>query len=155
MGTNNKIIEYLNQILKNELTAVHQFFLHSRMYQSWGLTKLAAKEYEESLDEMKHSDALIQRLLFLEGNPNLQEMKQLRIGKNVKEALQFDLKLEKEAATDLNSAIAECEALQDFSTRDLLLSILKSEELHLEWLQTQLHLISQISLEGFIQTQIA
>ena len=147
------VIEHLNKVLKNELTAINQYFLHSRIYKDWGITKLADHEYEESVDEMKHADELIERVLFLEGLPNLQDLGKLRIGENVEEMLQCDLDLELDAIPDLRAAIAYCENHKDYVSRDLFDSILQSEEGHVDWLETQLELINKISIQNYIQSQ--
>lgn len=147
------VIEHLNKVLKNELTAINQYFLHSRMYKDWGMTKLGDHEYEESVDEMKHADEIIERILFLEGLPNLQHLGKLRIGENVHEMLQCDLDLELDAIPDLRAAIAYCEAHKDYVSRDLFDSILQSEEEHVDWLETQLHLIDKVGIENYIQSQ--
>lgn len=155
MKNDAKVIQHLNQILANELIAINQYFLHSRMYQDWGLAKLAKQEYEESIDEMKHADQLTQRILFLEGLPNLQELGKLMIGENVQEMLECDLKLEMKAIPDLREAIAYCESVKDYVSRDLLEAILTSEEDHVDWLETQLSLIKQVGLQNYLQTQMA
>ena len=147
------VIEHLNKVLKNELTAINQYFLHSRMYKDWGITKLGDHEHEESIDEMKHADLVIERVLFLEGLPNLQDLGKLRIGEDVKEMLQCDLDLELDAIPDLKAAIAYCEAHKDYVSRDIFDSILNSEEEHVDWLETQLELIGKISIENYIQSQ--
>jgi len=147
------VIEHLNKVLKNELTAINQYFLHSRMFKDWGLTRLGEKEFEESVDEMKHADGIIERILFLEGLPNLQNLGKLRIGENVAEMLQCDLDLELDAIPDLRAAIAYCESHKDYVSRELFDSILKSEEEHVDWLETQLELIEKMGLENYVQSQ--
>ena len=154
MEGDNKVIEYLNQVIKNELTAINQYFLHARMFSNWGLTKLNEYEYKESLDEMRHADSLIERVLFLEGLPNLQELGRLRIGESTEEILTADLALEHEAIPVLREAIAHCEKVSDFVSRELLESILESEEEHVDWLETQLQLIARIGLQNFQQSWI-
>lgn len=148
------VIKHLNKALANELVAINQYFLHSRMYEDWGLAKLAEKEYEESIDEMKHADALIKRILFLEGLPNLQNLGKLLIGENTREMLECDLKLEMHACPDLREAIAYCESVADFPSRDLFSEILASEEEHVDWLETQLSLIDRVGLENFQQSMM-
>ena len=147
------VIEHLNKVLKNELTAINQYFLHSRMLKDWGLTKLADYEHAESVDEMKHADQLIERILFLEGLPNMQNLGKLRIGENVPEMLQCDLDMELDAIPDLRAGIAYCEAHKDYVTRDLFDAILVSEEEHVDWLETQIGLIKKIGLENYQQSQ--
>jgi len=147
-----KIIEYLNQALKNELTAINQYFLHARMMKNWGLGRLNEHEYHEAVDEMKHADALIERILFLEGLPNLQDLGRLRIGEDVPEILRADLALEHEAIPLLREAIACCEQKSDFVSRELLEDILEGEEEHVDWLETQLALIDQVGLSNYLQS---
>jgi bacterioferritin len=148
------VIAHLNKVLKNELTAINQYFLHAKMYEDWGLHRLAAHEREESIDEMKHADELIERTLFLEGLPNLQNLGKLYVGQNVKEMLECDLKLEMEATPDLRAAIEFAESSRDFVSRDLFARILSSEEEHIDWLETQLELISRTGLENYVQAQM-
>ena len=147
------VIEHLNRVLKNELTAINQYFLHSRMFKDWGLTKLGEKEFGESVDEMKHADAITERVLFLEGLPNLQNLGKLRVGQTVPEMLQCDLELELDAIPDLRAAIAYCESHKDYISRDLFDSILNSEEEHVDWLETQLGLIEKMGLENYLLGQ--
>ena len=153
-ATDPKVIQYLNKALGNELIAINQYFLHSRMFEDWGLKRLAEKEYEESIDEMKHADQLTQRILFLEVLPNMQDLGKLMIGENVKEMLECDLSLEHIACPDLKEGIAYCESVSDYVSRDLLSSILDSEEEHIDWLETQLSLIDRIGLENYQQSMI-
>ena len=148
-----KVLDFLNQALKNELTSINQYFLHSRMLADWGLSELARKEYEESIDEMKHADRLIQRVLFLGGLPNLQDLGKLLIGENVREVLKCDLTLEQRASQDLRVAIPHCEKVKDFVTRELFVDILENEEEHIDFLQTQFRLIEQMGIENYVQLQ--
>jgi bacterioferritin len=146
-------ISFLNKVLKNELTAINQYFLHSRMLSDWGLSHLAHKEYEESIDEMKHADKLIKRVLFLGGLPNLQDLGKLMIGENVPEVLKCDLSLEMMGLPDLKMAIGHCETVKDYISRELFTDILESEEEHIDWLQTQMRLIEQMGIENYVQLQ--
>lgn len=148
------VIQHLNKILANELIAINQYFLHARMYKDWGLKELAEHEYEESIDEMKHADKLIERILFLEGLPNLQDLGKLLIGENTKEMLECDLKLELKAIPDLRDAIGHCESVRDYVSRDLLQDILSSEEEHVDYLETQLSLIQKVGMENYLQTMM-
>ncbi|MCB1746554.1 MAG: bacterioferritin [Gammaproteobacteria bacterium] len=149
-----KVIEYLNRVLKNELTAINQYFLHARMFKNWGLTKLDEKEYHESVDEMRHADQIIERILFLEGLPNLQDLGRLRVGENTREILEADLAVEHEALPVLREAIEYCESVHDYVSRELFESILCSEEEHVDWLETQLDLIDRIGLENYQQSHL-
>lgn len=148
-----KIIDYLNQALKNELTAINQYFLHSRMLRDWGVSELAKKEHDESIEEMHHADWLIERILFLEGLPNLQDLGKLFIGEDVKEVLECDLKTEMIAVPLLRDAIAHAESVRDFGSRDLFSKILHNEEEHIDYLETQFDLIAKIGIQNYIQLQ--
>ena len=148
------VIEHLNKVLKNELTAINQYFLHAKMLKDWGLTKLADHEHHESIDEMKHADELIERILFLEGLPSMQNLGKLRIGEDVPELLQCDLDMELDAIPDLRAGIAYCEAHKDYVTRELFDSILRSEEEHVDWLETQLELIKKVGVQNYQQSQL-
>lgn len=154
MKGNPSVIDALNDVLTRELTAINQYFLHARMLQDWGMEKLGKLEYDASIDEMKHADELIKRILFLEGLPNLQKIGKLRIGQNIKEVLESDLAVENEAVPALKQHIALCEKEADFVSRDLFASILASEEDHIDWLETQLHLLNKVGEQNFIQAQM-
>lgn len=155
MKTDKTIIKHLNKALGNELVAINQYFLHARMYKDRGLGRLGDKEYEESIDEMKHADQLIERILFLEGLPNLQSLGKLLIGENTREMLECDLKLEMQAIPDLRDGIQYAESIRDFVSRDLLSDILASEEDHVDWLETQLELIDNIGVERYQQSMMS
>jgi bacterioferritin len=150
-----KVISYLNQALKQELTTVNQYFLHAKMFQNFGFKRLHEHEYKESLDEMKHADKLIERILFLDGLPNLQDLGKLMIGENVPEMLKSDLNAERAARPLYQEAIAWCESCKDYVSRELLEDILESEEEHIDWLETQLGLIEKVGLENYLQTQMS
>lgn len=149
-----KVIEFLNRALYNELVAINQYFLHARMFRNWGFHELGEHEYKESIDEMKHADRLIERILFLEGLPNLQNLGKLLIGESPAEALECDLRLELQAIPDLKEAIAHCEKVGDFASRELFVAILESEEEHVDWLETQLGLIGRLGEGPYLQTKL-
>jgi bacterioferritin len=154
MKGDKKVIQHLNAVLANELTAINQYFLHSKMFKNWGLEKLAAHEYKESIDEMKHADKLMERILFLEGRPIVQ-LKKLLVGDSTKEMLACDLKLELTGHPDLKQAIIYCEKIGDFVSRDLFQSIIESEEEHIDWLETQLALIDKVGLQNYLQANMS
>ena len=153
MKGDSKVIEHLNVVLKNELTAINQYFLHSKMLQDWGISEFAKKEYKESIEEMNHADDLIERILFLGGLPNLQDLGKLRIGETVEEILECDLALEMQAIPDLRDAIEHCESVRDYVSRDLFAQILENEEEHVDWLETQSGLIEKMGVAHFIHLQ--
>ena len=149
-----QVIKHLNEVLTNELTAINQYFLHSRILNHWGFEKLGKKAYEESIEEMQHADKLIERILFLDGLPNLQDLHKILIGEDVREVIECDLKIEQKAIPDLRSAIVYCESVSDFVTRDLFKSILADEEHHVDFLETQLELMKRIGFENYQQLQV-
>ncbi|MCI2262256.1 bacterioferritin [Xanthomonas indica] len=154
MKGDSKVIEFLNKVLYNELTAINQYFLHAKMLKNWGLKELAEHEYKESIDEMKHADKLADRILFLEGLPNFQALGKLRIGENPREILECDLALEREGTVTLRDGIAYAESIQDYVSRQLLADILESEEEHIDWLETQLDLIERIGEPNYLLTKL-
>ncbi|WP_147653092.1 bacterioferritin [Vulcaniibacterium gelatinicum] len=149
-----KVIEHLNKALYNELTAINQYFLHAKMLKNWGLKELAEYEYKESIDEMKHADRLAERILFLDGLPNFQALGKLKIGENPREVLQCDLALEHEALPVLREAIAYCEQVGDYVSRELFAAILESEEEHIDWIETQLSLIERLGEQNYLLTKV-
>ena len=154
MKGNPKVVKRLNEALTNELTAIDQYFVHAKMFEHWGLGRLGAAERKASIDEMKHAEALVERILFLEGLPNLQDLHKLLVGEDVKEALSCDLKLELAAHPVLKAAIADCEGCGDYVSRDLFRSILDSEEQHIDWLEKQLELIDKVGIANYQQSQM-
>jgi len=154
MKGDKQVLKCLNKVLYNELTAINQYFLHSKMLKDWGFETLAKHEYEESVDEMKHADTLTERILFLEGVPNYQDLGKLRIGEDVHEILKCDLALEEVAIPDLRDGVIAAEKAKDFVSRDLFRSILDSEEEHVDWLETQLGLIEKVGIQNYLQSQM-
>jgi bacterioferritin len=153
MKGDDQVIQHLNETLKNELTAINQYWLHYRMLDNWGVTRLADYERHESIDEMKHADSLADRILFLEGLPNFQMLGRLRVGETVEEILKADLDLEREAVDQLKGAIAHAETVRDYVSRDLFESILESEESHIDFLETQFEMIERMGLQNYVQMQ--
>lgn len=154
MKGDKKVIQLLNKALYNELTAINQYFMHAKMLEDMGFEKLAAKEREESIDEMKHADILMERILFLEGLPNLQDLGKLRIGETVGEMFKCDLAMELDAIPDLRDGVEYCESVRDYVSRDLFQKILDSEEAHVDWLETQLSLVEQVGEQNYLQSQM-
>ncbi|MCD6008186.1 bacterioferritin [Halomonas sp. IOP_31] len=154
MQGDTKVIEHLNKALGNELVAINQYFLHAKMYKDWGLLGLAKWEYDESIEEMRHADAYIERILFLEGLPNLQDLGKLRIGENTREMLESDLAIEHEGRNDLIEAIAYCEQVRDYVSRDLFRKVLDDEEEHIDIIETELGLIDKVGLENYLQKKM-
>jgi len=154
MKGERQIIQLLNAQLTRELTAVNQYFLHARMYKQWGLKKIADVEYHESIEEMKHADRLVERILFLDGLPNLQDLGKLKIGENIEEMLAADLEVERGSHASLKDGVAACEAAKDYISREILEEILDDTEEHIDWIETQLELIAKVGLQNYLQSQM-